>query len=237
MAGDTDEFLAAGLPPAGGHGVGDRTAGDRLDGNRGGVAVLDLGRRDYGAVWALQRELVERRAAGGPADTLILVEHDPAVVTVGRGHRGPHPVVPAGVRVDRVERGGDVTWHGPGQLVGYPVVLLRDHDARAHLRRIERYLVSILDGYDIPGEARAGATGVWVGERKVASIGVAVRRWVAYHGFALNVTTDPAVWRGLNPCGFAPEVMTSLAELLGRPVDLADVRARAAALADRLRPT
>jgi lipoate-protein ligase B len=185
----------------------------------------------YAQVHALQLALVEEVAAGAES-ALVLVEHEP-VVTVGRGARaaGVHTALP----VVEVERGGGVTAHGPGQLVGYPIVPLADHDLHGHLRRIEAVLVRGLAAFGVAAAARAGATGVWTeapgGPRKLASIGIAARRWVSYHGFALNVTTDLAIFAGLDPCGFDAAVMTSLEAVLGRAPAMADVRAAVVAAA------
>lgn len=166
----------------------------------------------YAQVHALQLDLVEEIARGAePA--LILVEHEP-IVTVGRGTR--REAVHTRLPVVEVERGGGVTAHGPGQVVGYPIVALPDHDLRGHLRRIERALTAALARFGIAATTHEGATGVWTaGGRKLGSIGIAARRWVAFHGFALNVTTDLTIFEGLDPCGFDAGVMTSMAAELG----------------------
>jgi lipoyl(octanoyl) transferase len=189
------------------------------------LRVVEPVDRDYGRVLALQRHMVEQVAAGLEPPTLLLCEHDP-VVTVGRRPVGRPP---AGAVA--VERGGGVTWHGPGQLVGYPIVRLDDHDVRGFLRRLEQRLLDALAELGIAGARREGATGVWVsgGSRKIASIGIAVRRWVTFHGFALNVCPDLAAFAGLDPCGFDASVMTSLARELGRPVTVAEARGPVAA--------
>lgn len=196
---------------------------------------VHLGRVPYEAAWELQKQLVERRAAGEIPDVLLLLEHDP-VVTIGRSARGERAVLP-GVPVFEVERGGDLTYHGPGQLVGYPIVALVEErrDLHRFLRDLEEALLRTLRRFEIAGERRPGWTGVWCGERKVASIGVAVRRWVTYHGFALNVSTDLSAFQALRPCGLPGEVMTSMERILGRPLSLAAVAdAVAAELADVL---
>lgn len=186
------------------------------------LRVVEVAQRDYLGVLALQHALLERVAAGeGPA--LLLVEHDP-VVTVGRGRvTAGAPAPPGAVEI---ERGGGVTWHGPGQLVGYPIVRLADRDVRGFLRRIERGLCEALAAFGLDAGTREGATGVWVdGRRKIASIGIAVRRWTTFHGFALNVSNDPdASFDGLYPCGFPASVMTSLSRELGRTVAVAEAR-------------
>ena len=162
------------------------------------LSVVDLGRRPYAEVLELQRELCRQRMAGERHDDLLLlVEHEP-VVTLGRGTRASSlPLAPAelerrGVEVFEVERGGDVTYHGPGQLVGYPILDLREHreDLHWYLRRLEAGLIAALGRAGRPGGAEPGLTGVWTAGRKIASIGIHVKQWVTFHGFALNVSTD-----------------------------------------------
>lgn len=181
----------------------------------------DLGRMEYRAAWARQLALVEERQRGDGADTLLVVEH-PHVITVGRTAGAARNVLAAGdVPVVEVERGGDVTYHGPGQLVAYPVLRLEEgeQDLHGYLRALEAGLIDALGELGVAGaERRPGATGVWVGERKIASIGVAVRRWVTYHGVALNVATDLTQFARINPCGFSASVMTSVSRELARDV-------------------
>jgi lipoyl(octanoyl) transferase len=188
------------------------------------LSVRDLGRQAYGPVWDLQRELARQRLSGELADdVLLLVEHEP-VVTLGRGSRGDSlPLAPAelagrGIEVHEVERGGDVTYHGPGQLVGYPIFDLRNHreDLHWYLRTLEAALVRALDALGIPAGVIPGLTGVWTRGRKIASIGIHVKQWVTYHGFALNVTTDLSYFDLIVPCGIRDVVMTSVALELGR---------------------
>ncbi len=183
--------------------------------------------REYARGLKIQRDLVERVASGEVPATLVLVEHEPAVVTVGRREAEERAGASPPARAIAIERGGGVTWHGPGQLVGYPIVRLEDHDLRGYLRRLERGLVAALARFGLAatGAPREGATGVWIGPRKIASIGIAVRRWTTFHGFALNVSTDLAAFAGLDPCGFDASKMTSLSRELGRPVGLAEARA------------
>jgi lipoyl(octanoyl) transferase len=188
------------------------------------LSVRDLGRQAYGPIWDLQRELARQRLSGELGDdVLLLVEHEP-VVTLGRGTRGDSlPLAPAelagrGIEVHEVERGGDVTYHGPGQLVGYPIFDLRNHreDLHWYLRTLETALVRALDALGIPAGAIPGLTGVWTRDRKIASIGIHVKQWVTYHGFALNVTTDLSYFDLIVPCGIRDVVMTSVAMELGR---------------------
>jgi lipoate-protein ligase B len=186
---------------------------------------VDLGRRDYGETLALMRGLVERRAADALPDTLLLVEHDD-VVTLGRRQSARQNVLDTSLPVYEIERGGDVTYHGPGQLVGYPIFKLDgdERDLHAFLRGIEEGLIAACADVGQGGGRNPGWTGVWIGARKVASIGIAVRRWVTLHGFALNVATDLARFRSINPCGLDAAVMTSLAEASGRPLTVEELR-------------
>jgi lipoate-protein ligase B len=182
------------------------------------VRVVELGRRAYRPVLLLQRALVRARLEGTLTDDLLLlVEHDP-VVTLGRGTRETSlPVAPAllparGYDVYEVERGGDVTVHAPGQLVGYPILDLQQHrpDLHWYLRQLEQSLINALSSLSIPAERNPGLTGVWTAGRKIASIGVHVKRWVTLHGFALNVTTDLSWFDPVVPCGINGVVMTSI---------------------------
>jgi lipoyl(octanoyl) transferase len=188
------------------------------------LGLLDLGRRPYLETLELQRALCRRRMTGElDEDLLLLVEHEP-VVTLGRGTRPSSlPLAPAelerrGMGVAEVERGGDVTYHGPGQLVGYPILQLREHreDLHWYLRQLEAALIGALDHLGIAAERRPALTGVWTGGRKIASIGVHVKQWVTLHGFALNVSTDLAAFDLIVPCGIEGVVMTSVAAELGR---------------------
>ena len=188
------------------------------------LELLDLGRRPYLEVLELQRDLCRRKMNGElDADLLLLVEHEP-VVTLGRGLRpGSLPLPPAaleqrGITVVDVERGGDVTYHGPGQLVGYPILDLRRHreDLHWYLRRLEESLILALGRLGVPAERNAGLTGVWTRGRKIASIGIHVKQWVTFHGFALNVTTDLSFFDLIVPCGIPGVVMTSVARELER---------------------
>jgi lipoate-protein ligase B len=171
------------------------------------------GRIDYARALAWQEALVARRLAGGP-DTLLLLEHPP-VYTLGRGADVRHLRAPSGdVPIWRVGRGGQVTYHGPGQLVGYAIVDLRGlrPDVRWYVHSLEEVLVRALDDLGIAAGRVPGRIGVWVeGKRKIASIGIGVRRWVAWHGFALNVAEDLRGFTGIVPCGLADVEMTSVA--------------------------
>ena len=188
--------------------------------------LRDLGTAEYEPTWELQKQLVAERQEGRGADTLLLVEH-PHVITLGRRAGSMGNVLSRQMPVVEVERGGDVTYHGPGQLVGYPIVRLDEgeRDVHAFLRRIEEGLIAACAGLGVAAERRERYTGVWVGERKIASIGVAVRGWVTMHGFALNVSTELARFEAIRPCGMEAAVMTSLDVVLGKRVEMGTVKA------------
>jgi lipoate-protein ligase B len=174
--------------------------------------VLRLGRTSYADAYELQRGLLDKRIDGALRDTLVLTEHEP-VVTVGR-KTPADAVADVDVPVFEIERGGEATYHGPGQVVGYPILALAEgrRDLHRYLRDLEEVLIRVLSEFEVEGVRKDGLTGVWIGERKVASIGVAVRRWVTWHGFALNVHTDLAGFGSFNPCGLQPDVMTRLVD-------------------------
>jgi lipoate-protein ligase B len=178
----------------------------------GSVQVLDVGVMEYGACLDLQRRLHDERARGVGEDTLILVEHPP-VATLGR--RGtPEEVFDASLPVHVVERGGKATYHGPGQLVLYPIMHLGEgnRDVRAWVQHLEALVVRCLADFGIAAQARSDQIGVWTVDtgRKVASVGVAIQRWVSLHGVALNVTIDPKEFERIDPCGLGAAVMTSM---------------------------
>jgi lipoate-protein ligase B len=187
----------------------------------GPLVVRELGLVAYGDALALQRRLAEERIAGHIPDTLLLLEHPP-VVTLGRGWKdtslplAPEALRRRGIEVHEIERGGDVTYHGPGQLVGYPIFDLQRHrpDLHWYLRRLEETLIVALSALGIPAERHPGKTGVWTRGRKIASIGIHVRQWVTWHGFALNVTTDLTPFDLIVPCGIPDVVMTSVSKEL-----------------------
>jgi lipoyl(octanoyl) transferase len=182
------------------------------------------GRVEYGRALAWQEALVARRLAGGP-DALLLLEHPP-VYTLGRGADDRHLGAAAAgdVPIVRAHRGGQVTYHGPGQLVGYPIIGLRAFrpDVRWYLDLLEGVIIGTLADLGIAAERRAGLTGVWVQGRKIASIGIALRRWVAWHGFALNVGEKMDGFASITPCGITGVEMTSVARE-GGPDEVAAV--------------
>lgn len=188
------------------------------------LEVAVAGRVPYAEALAWQESLVARRLAGG-RDALLLLEHPP-VYTLGRGGDPRHLGAAATGDVDvvRVGRGGQVTWHGPGQLVGYPILGLRalKPDVHWYVRGLEQVLIDALACFGVAAARRDGLTGVWVGPRKIASIGVGIRRWVTWHGFALNVGRNLTGFDAITPCGISGVRMTSLA-LEGGPNDVARV--------------
>ncbi|MDG6989847.1 MAG: lipoyl(octanoyl) transferase LipB [Nitrososphaerota archaeon] len=188
--------------------------------------LLDLGTMEYGHALEVQKEMAARRAKGEIPDSLLLVEH-PHVITLGR-KTTPSNFKPQDIPVFQVERGGDATYHGPGQVVGYPIVMLGDHDVRRHVRGMEEVIIRSVGAYGIRGERLEGHPGIWVGGKKLASIGVAVTDWVTYHGFALNVNTDLSYFELIRPCGLDPSTMTSMERIIGRSVPLEEVKGRVA---------
>jgi lipoate-protein ligase B len=186
--------------------------------------LVDLQTREYRETWELQGRLVELRARGLIPDVLLLVEH-PHVITMGKSAK-PENILSKRFPIYEVERGGDVTYHGYGQLVGYPIMDLteRGKDIKRHVRGLEATLIETLDHFGISAQRIEGRTGVWIGERKIASIGVAVRSWVTFHGFALNVSTDLSCFSTINPCGYDSGVMTSMTDQLRRQVSISEVK-------------
>ena len=194
------------------------------------VFIRLAGLSDYSEVHGLQKRLVEARAGGDIPDVVLLLEHA-EVITVGR-KRGAlsNVLVPGEVPVVEVERGGDVTWHGPGQLVAYPILQLQGlrADLHLHLRSLEEAAIRLLGGLGLTGIRDERNTGVWLPDppmlpSKVCSVGIACRRWVSWHGLALNVTTDLSAFKRINPCGFGAEIITRVADHLQQPVSLTDL--------------
>lgn len=198
------------------------------------LCVVDLGIMSYGPALELQRAVASARIAGVlPEDLLLLVEHPP-VVTLGRGTKPGHLIASAeqlnsrGVELFEVERGGDITFHGPGQLVGYPIIDLKRHrqDLHWYLRQVEEALIQAMSAEGLRCERRQGLTGVWTIDqsrpKKIASIGVHARDWVTWHGFALNVTTDLSYFDLIVPCGIGDVTMTTVENELGAQFGGAD---------------
>jgi len=194
------------------------------------ITVVSLGRTDYGRCWELQRTLLERRRDGSAGDILLLTEHDP-VYTIGTSGDANHLLASAqelaqkGITVVHTDRGGDITYHGPGQLVGYPILDLHGYylDLHRYLRDIEETVIRTLRRFRIEGERMAEYTGVWVGGEKICAIGIRSSRWVTMHGFALNVGTDLSMFQRIIPCGIFERGVTSMREVLGREVDTNEV--------------
>ena len=194
---------------------------------RGALTVADLGVVDYDAALALQADLLAARGREENADMLLMLEH-PHIFTLGRGADERFIVDnPAGVPVRRVSRGGQVTYHGPGQLIGYPILKLEggDRDVTKYLRKLEAAMIDALAKFGIDASRRDAMTGVWVGTRKIASIGVGLRRWITWHGFALNVSTDLGYFDSIVPCGIDGCRMTSVCEETKRAVSVREFAA------------
>ena len=191
-----------------------------------GLDIIRLGRKAYDEVWDRQKKLVDERRLGTVPDTLILVEHDP-VYTLGKNSNENHLLRSrdTNIPVYQIERGGDVTFHGPGQLVGYPILDLRDHcqSVSWYMRTLEEVLIQTLGQFCIEARRRVGLTGVWVGEEKIAALGVRLSRWVSMHGFALNVNTDLNFFDGIIPCGIFEYDVTSMTRVLGKEVSMVEV--------------
>src|SRR2546421_9484914 len=186
--------------------------------------LLDLGRKPYREVWELQKALVDRRAEDKIPDGLILVEHDPVATLGRRGTR--EDVLDPGLEIVEVERGGEATYHGPGQLVGYPILRLPNRlEVKRLVTDIEEVLLRSCADFGIEATREGPERGVWVGKKKIASIGLAVRRSVTYHGFAVNVSTDLNEFLKIRPCGHDGGIMTSMEKRLGHGLDLEDVKA------------
>jgi lipoate-protein ligase B len=193
--------------------------------------VIDLGRCDYDRAWELQKDIHARLVASADEVAhLLLVEH-PSVITLGRRADpanvllGRDELARRGVEVRDVDRGGDVTYHGPGQLVAYPIMRLTGprRDVHRYFRSLEEVVIALLAEYDLVAGRHEGLTGVWVGDEKVCAMGVAIKRWTTYHGIALNVSVDLEHFRLITPCGISDKGVTSIARLLGREVPMADV--------------
>ncbi len=184
------------------------------------LEVIDLGLRPYGEAWEIQKELFAKRVDRSIPDTLLLVEH-PHVYTLGKHANADHLLASQeylqsrGIELYHVDRGGDITYHGPGQLVGYPIFHLKDHgeSVGGYVHAVETVLIRMLHGFGIEASRQEKLTGVWVGDRKIAALGMRVSKWVTMHGFALNVTTDLSLYDGIVPCGLVSKGVTRMADL------------------------
>lgn len=190
------------------------------------IRFVNLGEKPYEETLALQRKLVEQlHSESGGDDVVLLVEH-PHVFTVGRKKDAMQNVLnPGDIPVIEIERGGDVTYHGPGQLVIYPIMNLEAIHTHLdfYLRSLEDIIIRTLSRWGIKGSKVKGYTGVWVGEKKIASIGIAVKKWITFHGIALNVNTDLTQFSKIQPCGLNSEVMTSMQTITTRPIPMDQV--------------
>jgi lipoate-protein ligase B len=191
------------------------------------VQVRDLGLCAYDEVWNLQKEIQAQRIAGESEDTLLLVEHEP-VYTLGKNADKNHLLqhYPDNVQIFQIERGGDITFHGPGQLVGYPILDLHNYKKSVswYMRSLEQVIINTLQKYGIKGEQKEDLTGVWIKDKKIAAFGVRISRWVTMHGFALNVNTDMQYYEGIIPCGILEYGVTSMEKLLNHEVNMKDVK-------------
>ena len=182
------------------------------------ILVKNIGQKSYKDVWDLQKEMQQKRIKGEIEDTLILVEHDP-VYTLGKNANEDHLLQSRDESIDvfNIERGGDITFHGPGQLVVYPILDLSNYKKSVswYMRTLEQVLIDTLIEFKITAQQNDGLTGVWVGDEKIAALGVRISRWVTMHGFALNVNPDLSFYDGIIPCGIFDHGVTSMEQLLG----------------------
>ncbi len=191
------------------------------------IDILDLGVSPFKEVWDLQKELVKKRQNGQINDTLILAEHEP-VYTLGKNADENHILqnTPRDVKTYQIERGGDVTFHGPGQLVGYPILDLHNYkkSISCYMRGLEQLIIDTLAEFTVTADRKDGLTGVWVGDEKIAALGVRVTRWITMHGFSLNVLPDLTYYSGIIPCGIFEYGVTSMANLLADEVTVDSVK-------------
>ena len=191
------------------------------------IIVKDLGLAPYQAVWDLQKKMQQQRIKGEIEDTLILVEHEP-VYTLGKNANENHLLQSRDESVDvfNIERGGDITFHGPGQIVGYPILDLSNYKKSVswYMRTLEQLTIDVLENFGITATRIDGLTGVWVGDEKIAAQGVRISRWVTMHGFALNVNPDLSFYEGIIPCGIFDHGVTSMEQFLGEKQDMETVK-------------
>jgi lipoic acid synthetase len=195
------------------------------------IQIVDWGKLDYAKALVRQQQMVDERIKGRSPDRLVLVEHPP-VVTIGRSGTlndlciSKGALGKKGVSLQKVDRGGRATFHGPGQLVVYPIVKVTDKDLHAFMKRLLHTVADVLRSYRLVPEYKEGKPGVWVNGAKIASAGLAVRKWVTYHGIALNVSTDPGWFDLIIPCGQPGEKITSMENEMGTPVEMSEVKKR-----------
>ena len=188
---------------------------------------IDLGRTKYGDAYSLQKKLVVSRSQDILPDCLVITEHEP-VITMGMGTNeknlliGKEELEKQGIDIFEIERGGDITFHGPGQIVLYPIIDLRkrDRDAHRYLRDLENFVIIALKEIGLKASAKEGLTGIWVDDHKLGAIGVAISRWITFHGLALNVTTNLDYFKLINPCGITDYPVGSISEILGKEIKM-----------------
>ena len=195
--------------------------------------LIDLGRIDYEECYKIQKDMVRRRRLSEIEDTIILAEHN-EVFTIGRAGDMDNVLIPndmllsSGLKVLRVDRGGDVTFHGPGQLIAYPIINLKDtgRDLHSYLRDLEEVAIRLLNDYGVNAERMQGRTGVWVSSKKIASVGVGASNWVTFHGMSVNINCSLKFFSMINPCGMKDVEMTSLERLKGQEIRMIDAKNR-----------
>ena len=190
--------------------------------------ILDLGKSHYNDAWKLQKRLQSQRISGQIDDQLLLVEHFP-VYTLGKNTPREHLLTKESnnISIIQTDRGGDITFHGPGQLVGYPILDLNQYKRSItwYMRELEQLIIDVLKEYDINAERKKGLTGVWVKGKKIAALGVRISKWVTMHGFSLNINPDLKYYQGIIPCGIKDYGVTSMADLLGNDVpDMSEIK-------------
>jgi len=195
--------------------------------NQGNIKVIDLGYMDYQSTWDLQKGYHKKVLNGDTTDTLLLVEHE-SVYTLGKNANENHLLqsAPEDAKIFHIERGGDITYHGPGQLVGYPILDLHRYTTSIswYMRRLEQVIIDTLNEYGIKADVKEGLTGVWVGDEKIGAQGVRISRWVTMHGFALNVNTDLDYYSGIIPCGIFEYGVTSMEKIVGEKLNMGKVK-------------
>ena len=193
------------------------------------IKTLDLGHMDYQSAWDYQKHYHQKVLMGKEPDTLLLVEHEP-VYTLGKNANENHLLqsAPKNTKVFNIERGGDITFHGPGQIVGYPIIDLKRYNKSVswYMRSLEKVLIDTLSTFNIVGKIKEGLTGVWVGDEKIGAQGVRISRWVTMHGFALNVNTDLTYFDGIIPCGIFEYGVTSMEKILGEKQNISLIKNR-----------
>ena len=191
------------------------------------IVIKDLGSENYESVLSLQKKLQKKRITGEIEDTLILVEHEP-VYTLGKNANSHHLLQSRNksINVYNIERGGDITYHGPGQLVGYPILDLRNYKKNVswYMRTLEELIIIVLKEFDIKANRIKGLTGVWVGNKKIAAQGVRISRWVTMHGFSINVCPELSYYDGIIPCGIFDYGVTSMEEVLNEKTDMNKIK-------------